>query len=53
MQYTLDFKKYGGGKQTMSPQEGPQENFIRSMSGMSGQPLRDQDFPLAFYGGAR
>lgn len=51
---TLDLRKaYGAGYLNIAPQEGPQQTFISCMSGVSGQPEKDEDFYLIFYGGAK
>lgn len=51
---TLNLKSiYGEGYLELTPQEGPQRNFISCWGGYSGKPLRDEDFPLIFYGGGQ
>lgn len=51
---TLDLRPiFGDGYLEVKPQEGPQRAFISCWGGYSGEELRDQDFPLIFYGGAK
>ncbi|AUR92114.1 hypothetical protein NVP1170O_001, partial [Vibrio phage 1.170.O._10N.261.52.C3] len=53
-EFTLNLEPYyGSGYLEVKPQEGPQTVFISCMAGTSGQPKRDEDFPLIFYGGAK
>lgn len=52
--FKLDFRKvYGDGYLEITPQEGPQRAFMSCWGGYSEGELRDQDFPLIFYGGAK
>lgn len=52
--FAVDFtEEHGGGYLEVHPQKGPQTAFIACSGGISGQELRDQDFPLIFYGGAK
>ena len=37
----------------LAPQKGPQEQFVNLMAGIAGEPEKDEDFYLVFYGGAR
>lgn len=51
---TLDLRKvFGAGYLEVTPQIGPQRTFLSCWGGYSGKPMRDQDFPLIFYGGAK
>jgi hypothetical protein len=35
----------------LRPQQGPQSCFVNLWAGIAGEPERDCDFPLVFYGG--
>lgn len=51
--FTVDLTSLGTRSLTITPQDGPQQDFISCMAGMSGEKHREQDFPLIFYGGGQ